>query len=135
MKENDELTSGELKEKLPKECGDEVSATTIRCVKCNVLGWKSKNARYCQFVHEPNKMKRLVFSLNAIVNKDTLEDVIFTDKTSVQIEQYARICFKDMFQKRWQSTQTERTPKTSSEGKCPQADYFFNLNIILTFAL
>ena len=54
MKENDELTSGELKEKLSKECGVEVSARTIRRVKRNVLGWKSENARYCQFVRESN---------------------------------------------------------------------------------
>ena len=94
MKENNELTSKELKEKLSKECGVEVSPTTICRVKHNELGWKSENARYCQFVREPNKMKRLVFSLNAMVNKDLFEDVIFTDETSVQIEQYARICFR-----------------------------------------
>ena len=69
----------------------EVSTTTIRRVKRNELGWKSENARYCQFVREPNKMKRLVFSLNAMVNKDLFEDVIFTDETSMQIEQHARM--------------------------------------------
>ena len=95
MKENDELTSEEFREKLSKECGVEVSATTIRRVKHNVLGWKSENARYCQFVREPNKMKRLDFSLNAMVNKDQFEDVIFT--------------------------MVKRTPKTPSEAKCPEA--------------
>ena len=94
MKENDELTSKESKEKLSKECGVEESTTTIRRVERNELGWKSENARYCQFVRKPNKMKRLVFSLNAMVNKDLFEDVIFTDETSVQIEQHARICFR-----------------------------------------
>ena len=94
MKENDELTSAELKEKLSKECHVEVSATTVRRVKRNVLGWKSETARYCQFVREPNKMKRFIFASNALLNKDTFEDVIFTDETTVQIEQYARICFR-----------------------------------------
>ena len=87
MKENDELTSAELRDV-------EVSATTVRRVKRNVLGWKSETARYCQFVREPNKMKRFIFASNALLNKDTFEDVIFTDETTVQIEQYARICFR-----------------------------------------
>jgi hypothetical protein len=61
MKENDELTSAELREKLSKECHVEVSATTVRRVKRNVLGWKSETARYCQFVREPNKMKIKIY--------------------------------------------------------------------------
>jgi transposase len=94
MKENDELTSKELQEQLLEEHNIQLSVSSIRRVKRNVLGWKSENARYCQFVREPNKMKRLIFCLSALVNKDTFEDVIFTDETSVQIEQHARICFR-----------------------------------------
>ena len=129
MKENDELTSEELREKLSKECGVEVSAATIRRVKRNVLGWRSENARYCQFVREPNKTKRLVFSLNAMINKDPFEDVIFTDETSVQIEQYARIWFrKDGSQ-----------PKRKGHPKHPvkvnaKAEYFSNVNSMHQYA-
>ena len=94
LSENDELTSKELSEKLSTECGIQVSATTVRRVRRNVLGWKTESARYCQFVRDPNKIKRLVFALKTITEKDTFEDVIFTDETSVQIEQYARICFR-----------------------------------------
>ncbi len=94
MKENDELTSKELQEQLLEEHNIQLSVSSIRRVKRNVLDWKSENARYFQFVREPNKMKRLVFCLNALVNKDTFEDVIFTDETSGQIEQHARICFR-----------------------------------------
>jgi transposase len=61
MKENDELASAELREKLSKECHVEVSAITVRRVKRNVLGWKSETARYCQFVREPNKMKIKIY--------------------------------------------------------------------------
>jgi transposase len=39
MKENDKLKSAELREKMSKECHVEVSATTVRRVKRNVLGW------------------------------------------------------------------------------------------------
>ena len=94
MSENDELTSKELGEKLSTECGLQVSATTVRRVRRNVLGWKTESAWYCQFVRDSNKIKRLVFALKTITEKDTFEDVLFTDETSVQIKQYARICFR-----------------------------------------
>ena len=94
LSENDELTSKELSEKLSTECGIQVSATTVRRVRRNVLDWKTESARYCQFVRDPNKIKRLVFALKTKTEKNTFEDVIFTDETSVQIEQYARICFR-----------------------------------------
>ena len=62
MKENDELTASELKEKLAKEFDMNVSLSTIRQTRRDKLGWMSGTARYCQFVREPNKIKRLVFA-------------------------------------------------------------------------
>ena len=90
MKANDELTSEELRKLMSKECGLDISSSTIRRVRREKLGWKHENTRYCQFVREPNKVKRLAFCLDALARKDTFEDVIFTDETTVQIEQYAR---------------------------------------------
>ena len=94
MKANDELTSAEIKIKLVDEFGVDVSQSTIRRVRREQLGWRHENSRYCQFVREPNKIKRLFFCLNALAVNDAFEDVIFTDETSVQIEQYARFCFR-----------------------------------------
>ena len=93
MRENDELTAAEIKQKLSEEFGVDISVATIKRVRRENLGWRSERARYCQFVREPNKMKRLIFCLTALEAKDRFEDAIFTDETSVQIEQYARICF------------------------------------------
>ena len=92
MHENDELTSRELKEKLSNECDVQISEATIRRAR-RKLGWKVENARYCQLVREQNKIKRLAFCLKAFTEKDKFENVIFTDETSVQMEQYARVCF------------------------------------------
>ena len=94
MKANDELTSEELKNLISKECGLDISSSTIRRVRREKLGWKYENTRYCQFVREPNKVKRLAFCLHALARKDMFEDVIFTDETTVQIEQYARLSFR-----------------------------------------
>ena len=82
MKENDELTSEELMKMLASQFGVEVSSSAICRVRREKLGWKYENARYCQFVREPNKIKRLAFCLNALSRKDSFDDVIFTDETS-----------------------------------------------------
>ena len=60
---NDELTAAEIKQKLSEEFGVAVSVATIKRVRRENLGWRSKRARYCQFAREPNKMKRLIFCL------------------------------------------------------------------------
>ena len=92
MKENGELASRELKENVAKDCDMDVSTATIQRAR-RKLGWKKENARYCQFVCEPNKMKRLAFCLKALSEKEKFDNIIFTDETSMQIEQHARICF------------------------------------------
>ena len=94
MKENDELTSEELMKMLASQFGVEVSSSAIRRVRHEKLGWKYENTRYCQFFREPNKIKRLAFCLNALSRKDSFDDVIFTDETTAQIEQYARASFR-----------------------------------------
>ena len=92
MKENDELTSRELLDKLSNECDVQISEATIRKVR-RKLGWKVENARYCQLVRDQNKIKRLPFCLKAFTEKDKFKNVIFMDETSVQMEQHARVCF------------------------------------------
>ena len=63
-----------------------ISEATIHRVR-RKLGWKVENTRYCQLVRKPNKIKE------AFTEKDMFKNVIFTDETSVQMEQYARVCF------------------------------------------
>ena len=94
MKENDELTSEEQKKRVANECGVEVSSSAIRRIRREKLGWKCENKNYCQFVREPNKIKRLAFCLDDLSMKDRFDDVIFTDETTVHIEQYARVSFR-----------------------------------------
>ncbi|CAB4038228.1 Hypothetical predicted protein [Paramuricea clavata] len=93
MKANDDLTSEQLGKLISKECGLNISSSTTRRVRREKLGWKHENTRNCQFVREPNKVKRLAFCLDALARKDTFEDVIFKNETTVQIEQYARVSF------------------------------------------
>ncbi len=94
MKTNDELTSGEIQKLLRDERGGTVSTSTIRNVRHNKLGWKHEKARYCQLICERNKAKRLVFCLKVMKEKDSFENAIFTDETSVEMQQYTRYCFR-----------------------------------------
>ena len=93
MSNNDELTSSELQNRLLEERGVSVSSATVRNVR-RKIGWKHDRARYCQLIREPNKIKRLSFCLKALRDKDRFEDAIFTDETSVEIQQYTRYCFR-----------------------------------------
>ena len=93
MSNNDELTSSELQNRLLEERGVSVSSGTVRNVR-RKIGWKHERARYCQLIREPNKIKRLSFCLKALRDKDRFEDAIFTDETSVEIQQYTRYCFR-----------------------------------------
>ena len=90
---NEELTSGEIQKLLSVERGVNVSTSTIRNTRCKI-GWKHEKARYCQLIRDRNKVKRLVFCLRAMNEKDGFEDVIFSDETTVEIQQYTRFCFR-----------------------------------------
>ena len=93
MSNNGELTSSELQNRLIEERGVSVSSATVRNVR-RKMGWKHDRARYCKIIREPNKIKRLSFCLKALRDKDPFEDAIFTDETSVEIQQFTRYCFR-----------------------------------------
>ena len=91
--ENDELTSAELQKLLKDERNVSVSASTVQYSR-RKLGWKHEKSRYCQQIRSRNKIKRLVFSLKAMKEKDGFEDVVITDETTVEIQQFTRYCFR-----------------------------------------
>ena len=88
MWRDDETTGSELQKLLSKE-GINVSAcTTIRWRQ--QLGWTAQGTKYCQMIRDINKEKRLDW---AIENKDLfLEDIIFSDESTIQIETHRRTC-------------------------------------------
>ena len=67
MTSNDELTSGEIEKLLSEERN--VSASTIPNTR-RKIGWKHGKALYCQLSRDRNKVKRLVFCLHAMKEKD-----------------------------------------------------------------
>ena len=91
MQCDDETTATQLQHLLCQS-GVHISLATIkRCRK--ELGWTFQGSRYCQLIHEPNRLKRLAFVQACIANNETFEDVIWSDETSVQLECHQRHSF------------------------------------------
>ena len=51
-------------------------------------------AKYCQLIRNVNRVKRLEFTMTCLTVGEQFEDVIFTDESSVQLDQHAKVCFR-----------------------------------------
>ena len=103
MRKDDEMTSGRIKKKLER-CGVTVSSSTVRRA-CKQLGWTLQRTAYCQLIRNVNKEKRLAFAQSVIENGDTFENVIFSDESSISLQQYRRTCYRKV------DEPTKRKPK------------------------
>lgn len=90
MTNNDETTAEEIKQFLA-ENEHYVSISTINRIRRS-LGWSLRGTRYCQLIRDANKPKRVEW-VNQNINDD-FNDVIWSDETSVAMEQFKRRCFR-----------------------------------------
>ena len=92
MEKDDETTATQL-HALLREKGFQLSLRTVlRCRR--ELGWTFRGSKYCQLVREVNRVKRLEWAKRVSEKKDTYDDVIWTDESSVQLETHKRFCFR-----------------------------------------
>ena len=92
MEKDDELLLEDLKTALKKE-GISVSVSSLHRWR-QELGWTTKGTKYCQMVREANVEKRLDWA-RANVEEINLEKLVFTDDTTVQLENHCRVtCYK-----------------------------------------
>lgn len=94
MAENTDLTSRQLysalKEAYPTV---EASLSTVQRPRRH-LGWTAKRTRYCQLISEVNKEKRMEWCLDRVISDDLdMEDVIWTDECSVQLESHRKTTY------------------------------------------
>ena len=95
MQADDKTTAVELKHKLDAN-GIKLSLSTIlRCRRA--LGWTYRGSAYCQLITEPNKLKKLSWSLEN--QNNDFSNVVWTDETSVQLENHRRFCHQKCGQK------------------------------------
>ena len=90
MKENDEMTAKNIQSHLERYRYS-VSVSTINRIR-NRLGWSLKTTRYCQMIRNNNKPKRVQWATENL--NETFEDVIWSDETSVCLEQYKKRSFR-----------------------------------------
>ena len=89
MEKNDEITGLELQKLLLKEIERFDASLSYILRWRNDLGWTAKETQYYQMIRDVNK-KRLKW---AEENQDmTFQDIIYTDETTVQIENNRRTC-------------------------------------------
>ena len=110
LQENDELTAQDITYKLESR-GYSISVPTINRIKID-LDWTCKATRYCQMIRNANKPKRVQWVTENI--NDTFNDVIWTDETSVWMEQHT----KKIVQKKGCSCKKKAKTKVSSETSC-----------------
>ena len=90
MREDDETTATQLQAKLAN-AGVYISLATI--VRSRVqLGWIYRGSAYCQLIRNANKEKRLEFAYAYL--HDSFDDVIWSDETTVQLENHRRYCYR-----------------------------------------
>ena len=90
--ENDELTSVDL-QKLILKNGIEFSTAMIRIYR-KKLGWTLSGPRNCQLIRVPNQIARYEFCQKLTEANDTLDDVIFTDESTIMLDKHGKICFR-----------------------------------------
>ncbi len=90
MQRDDETTAYQLLKLLAAK-GIKLSISTIlRCHR--QLRWTYRGAAYCQLIRQVNKEKRLAWAKQYIT--DDFADVVWTDETTVQLENHRRFCHR-----------------------------------------
>lgn len=91
METNDEITANEIQLLLENHGYRRISKATINRIRRSI-GWSLKSTRYCQMVRENNKPKILQWAQQQL--NDNFQNVIWTDETSVIMEQYKKRCYR-----------------------------------------
>ena len=93
MESNNKTSLEELRVVMQNVHGIKVSVSTLHRWH-EELGWSAKGTKYCQMIREANVGKRLQWAVDNINSLD-LSNLIFTDETTVQLENHRRTtCYK-----------------------------------------
>ena len=90
MRSNNKATAVHLVKHL-KENGFDLSKTSAIHAR-TLLGWTYHGSRYCQLIRHANKEKRVAWVQKHF--DDSFEDVIWTDESSIQLENYRTFSYR-----------------------------------------
>jgi AraC-like DNA-binding protein len=85
MSDDREKSASEVSRVVRQRFGITVSDSTIKRAR-QKLGWKRRAVKYCQQVRIANKPKRLEFAVRCVTTNEQFQDVVFTDETTVKIQ-------------------------------------------------
>ena len=90
MRQDDETSAVQLYHLLLQK-GHPLSLRTIlRCRK--QLGWTFRGSKYCQLIRHTNKIKRLDWAKQNEDIMSKIEDIVWTDESTIQLETHRRFC-------------------------------------------
>ena len=95
MLQNDESKSLQLKVKLEDHTGFFLSTSTIKKAWIQ-QGWTLQGTACCQLMRDANKAKWLQFAEQVLATGDTLDNVMYTEESSVSTEQYRCTCYRNI---------------------------------------
>ena len=112
LAEDDELTARKLRDMLEQRWPNpKVSISSIKRVRKHDLGWIRTRPKYCQLIRVANREKRLEWCQETITNKETFDNIIWTDECSVQLDHHGRLCFRKVKQPRKLKPRPKHPPK------------------------
>ena len=106
MERNDELTAPHLRKKINENFHCDFSESKVKRIR-KKLGWVQTGTKYCQLIREPNRVKRLEFAIKCLEERESFNDVIFTDECSVHMENHAKLSFR----RKWEPPKMKGRPK------------------------
>lgn len=83
LSENCTMTATDIQRQL-QETGTSLSKTTVHRV-IKEAGYTASAPRYCQMIREVNKVKRVDFCKQLVLDNDNFNDIVFTDECTVQL--------------------------------------------------
>ena len=91
--ENDPSQSSRDIQRLLSSRGTYVGLSTVKNA-ISTAGFTFAQPRYCQMIRDANRLKRIEFANHLIDSNDQLQDVIFTDETSVQLNNNVGVSYR-----------------------------------------
>ena len=90
LEQDDELTASEIHRLIARKFSARIPTSTIRRFLRLKLKWVVVRARTGPMISDNNKTKRLEFAKQTIADKDTFDDVVWTDESSIQLVRHTR---------------------------------------------
>ena len=90
LEDDGEISAMELHRLIAKKFGKQIPAQTIRRFLRHKLKWVVLKTKVGPMISDKNKAKRMEFAQRCLTAKDSFDDIIWTDESSVQLVKHTR---------------------------------------------